>query len=184
MRKQSFYPYLFLILFFVIAFSLPKSWTESLRGKMVQKVSPSWKKGKGIRAHLKGPSKGREYWINKEEKESLAFENIQLRKQNDNLRKRLLSEEKIHSLLEKSASLKAIEKKPLGYESFYSRRNAEIEKLLDQELASMSAEVIYRDPATWSDIIWINVGEETNQKLNNRVILKNTFLKKNLTDNF
>ena len=76
--------------------------------------------------------------------------------------------------MQKSTSLSAFEKKLPHLQSFYKRRNAEIERLLGQELTSFSAEVIYRDPATWSDILWINVGEETNRKLNYNLISKNS----------
>ena len=174
MKKPPFYPYLFLILFFVIAFNLPTSWSEALRSKMVQKVSPTWKKGRDLTASFKNSSKKSEFRLVEDEKEHLALENIQLKKQNENLRKRLFSEEKIHSLLQKSTSLSAFEKKLPHLQSFYKRRNAEIERLLGQELTSFTAEVIYRDPATWSDILWINVGEETNRKLNYNLISKNS----------
>lgn len=174
MKKHPFYPYLFLVLFFIIVFNLPTIWTQNLRAKVVQGVSPTWKKGRGLTARFKPVSKVGDPQALKQEKEDLALENIQLKKQNDNLRKRLFSQEKIDALLQKSASLSYLEKSESSLETFYKRRGLEIEKLLDHELTSLSAEVIYRDPAAWSDILWINVGEETNHNLNRPIISKNS----------
>lgn len=39
---------------------------------------------------------------------------------------------------------------------------------------SILAHVIYRDPLSWSSAFWVNVGEETNQRIKSKIIVKNS----------
>lgn len=45
---------------------------------------------------------------------------------------------------------------------------------LTRELTSLPAEVVYRTPSAWSSSLWINVGEESNAALGQRVVCKNS----------
>ncbi len=45
---------------------------------------------------------------------------------------------------------------------------------LSEQLFSMPAQVIYRDPSLWSSSLWVNVGEKTNALLGKKVIAKNS----------
>lgn len=45
---------------------------------------------------------------------------------------------------------------------------------LGEQVLSMPAQVIYRDPSLWSSSLWVNVGEKTNRALGKKVIAKNS----------
>lgn len=49
--------------------------------------------------------------------------------------------------------------------------NEKIPTLFDK---AIRANVIYRDPTSWNSILWVNVGEQSNEKIGERVIAKNS----------
>ena len=104
----------------------------------------------------------------KKEEKALAIENLLLRRQNDALRQRLLSDQRIENQIKKVQAIIALdEKKSLA---FYKRRKIAAQKLLELELFSLPAAVIYRDPANWSATLWINVGEVDNSTLQQNIV--------------
>ncbi len=54
------------------------------------------------------------------------------------------------------------------------KRAAHLRELLQQQLSAMPAQVIYRDPSSWSSSLWVNAGEENNLALGHTVIAKNS----------
>lgn len=57
---------------------------------------------------------------------------------------------------------------------FAKRRKEHLKAILQDELFSIPADVIYRDPSSWSSTLWVNVGEIDNQKMKKQVIAKNS----------
>lgn len=49
-----------------------------------------------------------------------------------------------------------------------------IRERVSEQLLSMPAQVIYRDPSLWSSSLWVNVGEKTNRALGKKVVAKNS----------
>jgi len=165
MRKKSYRPYIFLGLFLFSLFYLPGILVQGMRSSAGAISKGFWRQSAYVRASFSPPSIPRK---SKEQVESLEVENLLLKKQNESLRRRLLSEERVENQIKKIKEIISLdEKKNL---SFYKRRKVAAEKQLELELFSISAEVIYRDPSEWSSTLWINAGELENTKLHEKVV--------------
>ncbi len=54
------------------------------------------------------------------------------------------------------------------------KRAAHLKSILTDLIYSMPAQVIYRDPSSWSSVLWVNVGEFNNRALGKIVVAKNS----------
>ncbi|NGX50984.1 MAG: hypothetical protein K1060chlam2_00839 [Chlamydiae bacterium] len=156
MRQKTYRPYLFLSLFLFGIFYLPDAWSQGLRSSAVTIASVLWIGG-GERASSES---------------ELALDNLRLKKQNHNLRKRLLSDERIDHQLKKLKTLQAFNEERT--ETFFKRRRDAAERLLNRELLSLYSEVIYRDPTSWNSALWIDVGERENEELGEKIVAVNS----------
>jgi rod shape-determining protein MreC len=50
----------------------------------------------------------------------------------------------------------------------------ELLSIIQKEILSIPAQVIYRSPTSWSSSIWVNVGEKDNEKVGKKIIEKNS----------
>jgi rod shape-determining protein MreC len=156
MRRKTYRPYFLLGLFLLGLFHLPETWSQRLRLSSVTLASVFWM---GSKEDSSPDSK-------------LAAENLLLKNQNKNLRKRLLSDDRIEHQLKKLKILQAFNEKKT--EAFFKRRQEAAEKLLNMELLSLCLEVIYRDPVSWNSFVWINGGEKDNVALGETVVAVNS----------
>ena len=62
----------------------------------------------------------------------------------------------------------------LYWREFFQRRSEEEKKLLEMQMQSVMGKVIYREPASWSSSIWLNVGTKDNDALGRLIIAKNS----------
>ncbi|OGN61736.1 MAG: hypothetical protein A3F09_01965 [Chlamydiae bacterium RIFCSPHIGHO2_12_FULL_49_11] len=62
----------------------------------------------------------------------------------------------------------------ISKEEFLKRRAKELSLLLEEEIYSLPAAVIYRDPVSYSSTVWINVGERDNRTVGRTVVAKNS----------
>ncbi|KAG8173560.1 hypothetical protein JTE90_013640 [Oedothorax gibbosus] len=111
--------------------------------------------------------------VAKQELETLRQENYLLHLQVDHIREWLLSEDRINEqidLLKSMNSASSEEKEKL----FLRRRREEIMKILQLKSKAIPAKVIFREPGSWSNYVWINVGEADNKNLQEGVIAKNS----------
>jgi cell shape-determining protein MreC len=165
MSRKKHRPYFLLGIFLFCLFYLPGVIVEGLRGGVGTLSSGFWKKGRVLQASFvqaSNPKKG------KDKTEALEVENLLLKKQNESLRRRLFSEERVEYQLKKLKELISLdEKKSLD---FFKRRRKAAEELLDLELFSVQAEVIRRDIGEWNSTLWINVGNGMNDKLGRTTI--------------
>jgi len=106
--------------------------------------------------------------------EELQRENIVLHSQLDNLRQWLLNEDRIEEQLLRVKNLKESAEIDPSSSEFFSRRAKEISKILELQMQSIPAKVVFREPASWSSFVWINVGEKQNKALGRAVIAKNS----------
>ncbi|MGE0199051.1 MAG: rod shape-determining protein MreC [Simkaniaceae bacterium] len=157
MRKKPYRSYLFLGLFLLAVLHVPEAWTSGLRSSLVSLASAFWMGG------------GEGSPVESE----IALENLLLKKQNENLRRRLLSDERIELQLKKFQTITS-----LGTEGFYKRRRDAAETLLNLELLSLHAQVIYRSPSTWNSTLWIDVGEKDNEALGKAIVRVNSLILK------
>jgi rod shape-determining protein MreC len=165
MRRISYRPFIFLILFFFTLMSLPHGASQRLRSCAVCSFSPCWKGLKRTPPHSSGDSL---------EQQRLSQENQLLRSQIENVRQWLLYEDRIQ---EQIARYKLIAKPNAADEqikNFFTRRSEELCQSLDLQICSLPAQVVFREPASWSSTLWINLGEKDNQKLDKKIIGKNS----------
>jgi cell shape-determining protein MreC len=96
----------------------------------------------------------------------LEAENGKLMRQNEQLKKRLLSEDRIESHYK---NLKNEVSDP-----FFVRRQTHLKMRLELEAKSLYAQVIYRQPSAWSSSLWIDVGRRDNEALGFTVVSVNS----------
>ncbi len=61
-----------------------------------------------------------------------------------------------------------------NYEPFYQRRIRDLLLLLEKEIYSLGAQVIFRDPGFWGSGFWIDKGEKENRELQVKILAKNS----------
>ncbi len=149
--------YFLLVLVVLFVFSLPKSWIDSFRAKM---VIPS-----------------ETICEEREEKEqSLVLENQLLQEKIGALYEWLLFDNRIDEQTQKIRSLKEKEEleNVLYWKEFFQRRSEEEKKLLERQMQALLARVIYREISSWNRFLWVNVGERENETLGRLIIAKNS----------
>jgi rod shape-determining protein MreC len=107
----------------------------------------------------------------------LERENFELKIENKKLKDDLLevrawieSSERVESQIKKINDI--LETR--SYSNFYQRRIKSLIQILEKEIYSVEARVIFRDPSFWSSGFWINKGEKENRELQEKVIQKNS----------
>ncbi|MES2122520.1 MAG: rod shape-determining protein MreC [Chlamydiota bacterium] len=171
MRTVSYRPYLLLMLFFFGVLSLPLATGERLRAGVVCSFAPIWQ---GLHV-LKEKSLFLCYALppsasNGGEQEHLEQENLLLRSQMENVREWLLSEGRIHEQAERLKAIRA----DAGASDFAKRRSKELAQAIDLQASALPARVIFRDPASWSSVLWINIGERDNAAVGKKVVAKHS----------
>lgn len=142
MRKKSYRPYIILGLVLLGLFYIPKGIVEVLRTATT-----------GASVCARAFSHARTSNI-----EELQAELLLLKNQNNVLRRRLLSEERISVRIKQVKELIALDEKKIS--NFYNRRKKAAEEQLERELFFHFAEVVYREVANWNATVWINLGEK------------------------
>lgn len=179
MRKVSYRPYLFLILFFLFLMSLPKSATERVRSSAVCSFSPGWRAFSFLKEKslflltlpIPGSANSSKTTL---EMERLSQENQLLRSQIENVREWLLYEDRIQEQVERYKNLAQTANADSIWKDFFKRRSQELCNALDRQIQSIPAKVIFREPASWSSTLWINLGEKDNEKMGKKIIGKNS----------
>jgi rod shape-determining protein MreC len=170
MRRINYRPFLYLafLLFFILC--LPLQFTEGLRSKFIGPLTFSW-------AGLSRSPKLASFEI-----EQLKLENHSLRAQIQSIREWLLFEERIEEQVKRFQALTALQSAENlvdadhaeAIKAFFKRRSSYLGQFLEKQFLSIPARVIFREPASWSSLIWLNVGERDNEALKRKVIEKNS----------
>lgn len=165
MKRKTYRPYIVLFLLLLSCLSLPQASVEPFRGVAIAVSSPLWKKFFLLRSSI-FPSSS----FAPEEKGSLEEDSSLIRRQNEKLKKRLLSEERLEAHLKNF--------REIGFQTadkeFFVRRQKALKTRLNLEAHSLSAEVIYRQPSAWSSTLWVDVGEKDNEALGVCVVSVNS----------
>ena len=113
--------------------------------------------------------------VDTQEMETVRYkvENQMLRNQIEEIKQWLYAEDRIEAQRKKLHDLEHYLQKSY-VTPFYERRIAELTTLLEKQHFSLSAKVIFREPASWSNSIWITVGEADNQRFQERIVQKNS----------
>ncbi|MCH9626102.1 MAG: hypothetical protein S4CHLAM123_12940 [Chlamydiales bacterium] len=149
MRPRAYKKYLVVAATLFILVSLPGFLIEGVRAKVVRLFCFSWKMASCMQSQEE-------------------IEISQIEGENHLLR---IEIGKLRALLEQSVKNNKFKEE---LSNLSPRRSEEVEYLAALHARSVPARVIYRDPSSFSSSMWINVGEETNRKLNQRIIQKNS----------
>ncbi|MBS0653687.1 MAG: hypothetical protein JSR39_09240 [Verrucomicrobia bacterium] len=180
MRKIAYRPYVLLALLLFCIMSFPENATQSIRSAVVCGISPCWNgmnslKGKTL-FFLSMP-----LWSNSSsdsknglELERLKQENQILRTQIESVREWLLNEDRLQEQLERLKLLETAAVQESQWKDFFKRRSQELCGLLELQVASVPAQVVFREPSSWSSSIWLNVGDQDNVRMGKPVICKNS----------
>ncbi len=169
-RRTIAYPYFLLGFVLFCWISIPKPVSDCARSFAVASLAPVWKCSERI-------------FLDRSFSKSETAENLHLQLENENLRSQidtayewLLSEQRIGEQFELLKELSyEFNQIPDGErKAFFQRRAAQLRDRLACQLASFPAQVVYRDPSSWSSSLWINAGEEDNLALGQSLIAKNS----------
>src|SRR5689334_12218818 len=123
MRRISYWPYVFLSLFFIAIFSIPRNVTEGLRSVSVCSFSPGWralswlKNGVVYAAALPFAASGQA-----EKFQELQLENAVLQSQLEQVREWLLSEDRMQEQYVRLEKLQAAAQVDSSWKQFFKRR--------------------------------------------------------------
>ncbi len=168
MSKTSYRPYVYLLLFFFCIMSLPYGASQKLRSLTVASCAPGWRSLNFLKnktCYLMTLPFREEL---SPDTERLSQENLQLHSQIESVREWLLDEERLQEQIRRYQYFSQKEG------DFFKRRAAELCQSLKLQLSSLPAKVIFREPATWSSSLWINLGEKDNQRLKMLLVCKNS----------
>jgi len=176
MRKKIFLrPYLQLVTVLLILMSVPKSSAMRLKAMTISILAPvwefteKWKKNINYESHEKDTSDGAVI-ASKEEQLRLEIENHLLKNEIQHLREVLQNERLIQT---QCHAIDDLEKKD-SIAQLMQLRKKNFSLLLQQQLLSVPAQVLFRSVSNWTHCLWINVGNETNSSLGREVIALNS----------
>lgn len=148
MQRKISYPVIAILFFLFFWMNLPKKTVETLRSMAVSSFHTA-------------TGEKRENEITR-----LQIENQKLRSQIAGAYEWLQFDRRIGEEIEVFQEMKNL--------PFAKRRKEHLKAVLEGELFSVPANVIYRDPSSWSSTLWVNIGEIDNQKIGKKVIAKNS----------
>lgn len=180
MRKITYRPFVLLIGVLLLTMSLSQNLTERMRGAVISSIAPSWQ----FLAFLKGgffhliamvpPHHKASSQETSEEMSRLLQENQTLRSQMASVRAWLVFEERLEEQVQRMKNISTRDDEDDSWKDFYRRRARALCQALDLELQSLPAKVIFREPASWSSSVWLNVGNWNNETLRKVVVAKNS----------
>lgn len=147
--------YLFLGLFLFVLIHLPTQWTDLIRSEAAAALAPAWRSlasaGSNWQRRLDAPA---------------------LQAQVDALQEWLTEERRLQELSAQVAALLQVNSDALKSDA---KRRAERQKeLLRLRFLAMPAQVIFRDPSSWSSVLWLGLGEADNRAIGRVVIARNS----------
>jgi rod shape-determining protein MreC len=167
------YGYIFLALVMLVALSLPDRAAIQLRSASVAMITPSWRHVSNIKELFLNmttvwPTGGYHTppQITKE-LEMIRLENYQLKSQIELLKAELNLEKIVAGQIHQLTLM-------TDMDAYAQRRKEEIFRQLELYSHAITARIIFRESDAWKSSVWVNVGEETNQRLQIRLIEKNS----------
>ncbi len=177
MKRYAYMPFLLLILFIFSVMSFSPIFVDNLRYNVVKNISPTWKffdRSFSLLANVPTFSGDKKQNENNIDLSNLTMENQLLKTQLDGALEWLLFEQRIEDQIETVKELSKEKYDDIYWNEFIRRRSEEIKTLLEMEMQSLPAKVIYREPASWSSSIWVNIGKKDNKILEKEVVAKNS----------
>ncbi len=152
-------PYLVLGLFLFALLHTPYDWVNLWRSQAVASLAPTWQ---SLLPEKTSSSAGAT-----QNRESLF-----LQEQVTALQYWLTDEKRVQELSANCAAL--LQKDSAALKQDLLRRAERQKRILALRFAAMPAQVIFRDPSSWSSVLWIGLGEIDNQSIGRTVIERNS----------
>ncbi len=170
MRRRSYFPYLFFLVVLIGLLSGSERFSCRLRSLAICSLSPSWSAvEKTARFLSSSDGQARAY----ADYEELQRENQALHSQMEQMREWLLHEDRIEEQISRVKFLQS-RMQENEWKNFFKRRYEQLASALELQLKSIPARVVFREPATWSSYLWLNVGEKQNRAVKQQIIAKNS----------
>lgn len=182
MERRSYRFYLLLASLLLMLMSFPAKTQERLRGAAIAASAPLWEGvlqikclTKTLAAFLYAAGRdgagGAAFGLKEEEIHQLQLENLRLQAQLQLLQEQIVQEWTVQNEL-----IRALDLGSSTYEgkAFFQRRYEELCRVIDAHLDAYQARVIFRDPASWSSSLWVNVGQRDNTLLGRKVVCRNS----------
>jgi rod shape-determining protein MreC len=181
MRKTRYYPYLLLVIFVFLTMSFPSHPLARARSLTVLSIAPSWEAVSYLKHTLLAvatsvPPQGGRVKSDQlaQEVDHLRQENQLLRSELGQIKEWLLFEDRIDQQLDRLKQLSSRKEGELFWREFFRRRSEHLAGRLELQLQALPAKVVFREPTSWSSVIWVNVGERDNEALGRSVVAKNS----------
>ncbi len=155
MSKYTRYVFLIAFVFFVL--SVPEEAVSHIRNGVISSISPAWKL-------LNKQTNQEENTI-----ETLEVENQILHHKIERLHHWITQDQHLQKQMQHLLSLKKEQSDP-----FIERRQSYLSQILAKQLHGLPAKVVFREPANWSSVIWIGVGNRDNRLIGEEIIAKNS----------
>lgn len=162
MNRSISLPCILLALMLFIWTSLPRNTADRIRSFTVATFAPAWHFADGFRGYLSDrpiPGAKKEDRV---ELSHLKLENQVLKSQIESAKEWILYAKGLESI---GHALQT---------GIVERRRAYLSDLLERQSHALPGRVIYRDPSSWSNSLWIDVGEEDNRAFGVSVISRNS----------
>ena len=153
--KKRYASYFILAAFLFVLLNLPMPFVNKLRGRVL---------------FANGRFSNKRLLDGEGELLQLKIENKKLKDDLEEVRNWIVAEDRVETHVKRIEDL--IETK--SYSKFYQRRIRDLLTLLQKEVYSVEAKVIFRDLGFWSSGFWIDRGEKENRDLNTKIIAKNS----------
>lgn len=179
MRRPSYFGYLCLFVAVMTMISLPLGITRALKNRAVAATAPLWSSLRQWQIGGFGLSQTKTTTaVSAEKIAQLEKENFLLRQQCASLQQIMACDESIAREVAWLQQVRGREAQELqlqeSWNEFFKRRARHLTYRLQYHLQSMPAKVIFREPNHWSSTLWIDVGEEDNEKLGVKIIAHNS----------
>jgi rod shape-determining protein MreC len=160
MNKVSYFSFAILFIFIIFIMSISKTHIENMRSYAIDLVLPNKRFSDFSKIDTTNSQ--------------LALENQLLHSQIEGVYEWLSFEERIDEQVQKFKSLNFSSQGDIYLNDFFRRRSEELKNVLEEQLQSLPAKIIFREPASWSSSVWINVGDNVNESLEKQIIAKNS----------
>jgi rod shape-determining protein MreC len=182
-KKTSAFPYILIGITLLFLMSFKKETQDSLKSPFISTASIFWQKSNSFKSlFLKVPT-----IHSKSDKSNIYTQVSMLSKENKLLHAQLeavsewlLFENRLDEQVERLNSLKKFQgttlkgSEAIYWKDFFQRRSFDLKNLLEKQMQSLPAKVIFRQPSSWGSSLWINVGEENNKSLEAQIVAKNS----------
>lgn len=172
MKKTSYLPFVLLMFFLFSILSISESQTQKIRAYAISSISPFWISFGNFFSLAKAGSGNVK--VDEKINKNVELENALLKDQLDSVYKWLMFDQRIDVQFDTLKEVSSNIKDEFYWKDFFRRRAEELKKILDVELQSLPAKIIFREPTSWSSSIWINVGEKNNDELGRLLVGKNS----------